>query len=91
MWLVRACAKTRVAELDARYLLAREPHHLSQLLTDDVLRIISKPQRCVVPGLIKTGFKRPAADAINAASTEAEVPLYCVVKLKDTALRQHQR
>ena len=72
-------------------LARREPHHLSQLLTDDVLRIISKPQRCVVPGLIKTGFKRPAADAINAASTEAEVPLYCVVKLKDTALRQHQR
>ena len=70
--------------------LAREPHHLSQLLTDDVLRIISKPQRCV-PWLIKTGFKRPAADAINAASTEAKVPLYCVVKLKDTALRQHQR
>ena len=55
--------------------LAREPHHLSQLLTDDVLRIISKPQRCVVPGLIKTGFKSSAADAINAASTEAEVPL----------------
>ena len=72
-------------------LARREPHHLSQLLTDDVLRIISKPQRCVVPGLIKTGFKRPAADAINAASTEAEVPLYCVVKLKDTALRLHQR
>ena len=65
-----------MAELDASTFLTREPHHLSLSLADDLLKIIQKQKR--IPKYrrpLKTGFVLQAADAINAANTEAVVPL----------------
>ena len=64
-----------VAELDASTFLTREPYHLSSL-ADDLLKIVQKQKGFQnTSQALKTGFVLQAADAINAANTEAVVPL----------------
>ena len=66
-----------VAELDASTFLTREPYHLSLSLADDLLKIIQKQkgfQNIAGPSK-QVLFCKQAADAINAANTEAVVPL----------------